>query len=429
MVMYQENEAGHRPASPWLQDNLSDFTSARLTPSPHCSPKLAPIDMGFNNDDKQAGGWAGWNLSSECGVGRNEWNSLNLIPVDARWAFDRIGSAPLLAPAEYWGQQPSSAFEQQHIEPVSAGLPSLQPRAVQPQLPHDTWYPQLPGTLAPRAPMASQGVFDTRQLLAALPPQGPRRDMARPEKRRSQGFLPMMAVSDPEHRLQIVQASYSTKFSTHYHGMHTDNNASADHLTPAQNCALWLTNLPANINYDELLDSVTNIGRIWCTYINLPDMIRHQTAAAKVVFSKPEAAQKLLNQSWTSPIMIREHRIRVSHNRIKYPSNELSDKRCRVLIITGCDTFVNPDTLRCWFTKRFVFQEDRVIVLIRRGGRSVVEFRFGSYRNQAQMGVKALELDRPDGFEKVEYGDDPCETGETFASYGVAAERIQGKGL
>ncbi|RDA87436.1 hypothetical protein CP532_2786 [Ophiocordyceps camponoti-leonardi (nom. inval.)] len=239
----------------------------------------------------------------------------------------------------------------------------------------------------------------------------------------------MMAVAAPEQRRQLHQASNSTKFSSRYHGMHTDNNASADHLSPAQNCALWLTNLPCDVGYSELLSSITNVGRIWCTFINLPDMIRHQTAAAKVVFSVPEAAQRLLNQSWTKTIVIRDHRVRVSHNRIKYPANEMHDTRSRVLLITGRDFFVNPDSLRRWFQNRFVFQEDRVIELIKAGGRAVCEYRFGSYRNQAQMGVKALEMDRPDGFEKVEYGDDPCEKGENLASYGIAADRIQGKGL
>lgn len=187
--------------------------------------------------------------------------------------------------------------------------------------------------------------------------------------------------------------------------------------------------MPGDIGYDELLGSIRNVGRIWCSYINSPDLIRHHTAAAKVVFFTPEAAQKLLSESWTKTMVIRSHRVKVSHNHIKYSENAVPGKTSRVLIITGRADFVNGDNLRAWFKERFVFQKDRVIELIKAAGRAVVEFRFSSYRCQAQMGKMALEKDRPAGLEKVEFGDDPCEVGETMASYGIAAKRIQGRGL
>lgn len=281
-----------------------------------------------------------------------------------------------------------------------------------------------------------EGTFGTRQLREALPVSNPRPAVknARAGQTRGSGFLPMMAVTQPERRrnnqaAMQLQAADSSKFSARYHGMHTDSNASIDDLPNELNCALWLTNLPADIDYPELLRAIRNIGRVYCTFINYPDNVRHHTAAAKVVFFTPAAAQKLLAESWTKTLVIREHRVRASHNRIRTQETCISGNKSRVLIITGSADFVNPATLRVWFGKRFQFHEDQFFELIKAGGRVVWEFRFGSYRCQSQMGKMSLEKDRPVGFEKVEFGDDPCELGETMASYGIAAERIQGKGL
>lgn len=161
----------------------------------------------------------------------------------------------------------------------------------------------------------------------------------------------------------------------------------------------------------------------------MPDNVKHHTAAAKVVFFTPKAAQRLLTESWTKTVVIRGYRVRASHNRIKYGRNVVAGNASRVLIITGKQEFVNADNLRSWFKERFVFQEDAVIELIKAAGRAVCEFRFGSYRCQAQMGKMALKKDLPAGFEKVEFADDPCEVGDRLVSYGIAAESIQGKGL
>ena len=228
-------------------------------------------------------------------------------------------------------------------------------------------------------------------------------------------------------------------FSDKYYGMHTEVNASADHLPDEQNCALWLRNLPPDITYHELLSSIRNIGRIWCTYINTPDFVTHSTAAAKVVFFAPESASLFLQHISSAsdddagtpcPPCIRGFRIKADHNRIKYARHACTPKGpSRVLIVTGQDWFVNEASLTAWFADKFIFQVDEVIELVKAGGRAVVEFRFGSYRCQSQMGKMALDRIKPPGLEKVEYGDDPCEKGDSLVSYRVAAERIKGVGL
>ena len=230
----------------------------------------------------------------------------------------------------------------------------------------------------------------------------------------------------PAELLAINHPNSSAKFSNRYFGMHTQGNASAEHLSNDQNCALWLRNLPPNVTYHQLLSSIRGIGRIWCTFINTPDYVTHNTAAAKVVFFTPAAAGKFLRHVETTAPSVRGFPIKADHNRIKYGENSLASGVSRVLIITGEAWFVNEASLTAWFAEMFVFQVDEVIEIVSSAGRAVVEFRFGSYRCQAQMGKMSLERNMPKGFQWAEFGNDPCEMGETLDSYRTATQRIQG---
>ncbi|KAM3506236.1 hypothetical protein MY11210_007632 [Beauveria gryllotalpidicola] len=275
-------------------------------------------------------------------------------------------------------------------------------------------------------------------------------------QRRSQGFFPMHAIrtsretfpsssssaaaaaassgSMATHAPSVSAAKTvpSTRFSDRYHGMHTESNASAEHLSPEQNASLWITNLPPDTTHHELLGQIRHIGRIWCCFINGPDGCKHTTAAAKVVFFHPPAARRLLQHAAAADggLHIRGFRAKVTQNRIKTGETvPRAGDDSRVLIVTGQDHFVNEATLTEYFAQRFVFQVDEVRELIRGGGRAVVEFRFGSYRCQAQMGKISLEKDRPLGFERAEFGEDPCEVGETYSSHAIALQRIQRIGI
>lgn len=261
---------------------------------------------------------------------------------------------------------------------------------------------------------------------------------------RSQGFLPMHAIRTGRHQTIPFQTpslitnngingtgtAAPARFSTRYHGMHTESNASAEYLAPEQNASLWITNLPPDITHHELLGQIRNIGRVWCCFINGPDGLKHTTAAAKIVFFQPKAAQRLLQHSLTTGLQVRGYRAKVTQNRIKTAeTTPRNGDDSRVLIITGQAHFVNEKTLTEYFGERFVFQLDEVTELIKGQGRAVMEFKFGSFRCQAQMGKISLEKDRPRGFEKAEFGEDPCEVGETYASHAIALQRIRGIGI
>ncbi|KAJ3464576.1 hypothetical protein MRS44_009362 [Fusarium solani] len=235
------------------------------------------------------------------------------------------------------------------------------------------------------------------------------------------GFRPMAAISHNDRAFgarinpREVLPADPRAFSTNYRGEHSVRNASVDDLPFEQNCALWLTNLPRR-------------------HLPAAPGSDPQRRPHLVVFFTPGPAQRLLQKSLTQGLEVNGYAVKVTHNRVKYGAQTLTGNASRVLIVTGKTTFVNPESLTEFFKARFVFEVDEIIELINqgnrhKGGRSVVEYKFGSFRCQAQMGKMALEKDRPEGFEKVDFGPDPCEVGDTLASYGIAAERIQGKGI
>ncbi|KPM37175.1 hypothetical protein AK830_g9376 [Neonectria ditissima] len=257
-----------------------------------------------------------------------------------------------------------------------------------------------------------------------------------PTPARASGFRPMAAVACTRPAAApVVTASRAlnqataSSFSTNYRGEHSVRNASDHDLRPEENCSLWLTNLPPDVTYHELLAPIRGIGRVRASFINAPDYLQHSTAAGKVVFFAPGPAQKFLALSLVNGLSIRGHQIKVTHNRIKARGEAIVADESRVLIVTGHARFVNEKSLREFFNARFIFQTDEITTLIVAGDRAVVEYKFGSYRCQAQMGKMALEKDRPEELEKVEFGKDPCEVGETLSSYGIAGDRIQGRGI
>ncbi|CAM1507492.1 Fc.00g071330.m01.CDS01 [Cosmosporella sp. VM-42] len=381
-------------------------------------------------------------------------------------SYERIQRFPANQSPNFFPSQSNNVAGQ-----VNRILNNLQPRSVPPPLdrdapvrqpsfgaerPQDTWRsPQKPSffdtVLQQRpvvetpalarhdlpnvpGPLQHEARHDVSTPVLRPPPglsQIPTGKLANPTPRSPvSGFRPMAALGQPRRpsmslarRVETIDPS---AFSGNYRGEHNIRNASAANLTDEENCALWLTNLPPDVTHRELLAGIRNIGRIWCTVINPPDYERHVTAAAKVVFFTPQPAQQLLVQALSRGLVVRDRHVKVTHNRVKYGQESLIGNASRILIITGQSNLVNEATLTKFFKERFIFEVDDVQCLITAKDRSVVQYCFGSYRCQAQMGKMALEKDRPAGFEKVEFGEDPCEVGDTMSAYGVAGRRIQG---
>ncbi|EAQ87853.1 hypothetical protein CHGG_04472 [Chaetomium globosum CBS 148.51] len=126
-----------------------------------------------------------------------------------------------------------------------------------------------------------------------------------------------------------------------------------------ENCSLFVVGLSPDLTTHELLSGIRNIGRVYATHINPPDPARgHLYSAAKVIFFEREAAERFYTTHASTGFATPQHphlRARVTWNRLTYQTDEVLHRGA------------SPD-----------------------GARVLLEFRFGSYRCQAEAARMAL---------------------------------------
>ncbi|KAJ9143125.1 hypothetical protein NKR23_g6707 [Pleurostoma richardsiae] len=190
-------------------------------------------------------------------------------------------------------------------------------------------------------------------------------------------------------------------------------NRSAD-IPESHNCSLFVMGLPPDTTIHALLSQIRNVGRIYATHINRPEPDRgHFTCAAKIIFFEREAAQRFYARCQERGFALPGsgggggQGPRVVWNRIRTAQQDGPKHKSRVLIIAGDRRFVNTAALTAYFRTKLDFQIDEVLTLADMGGRAVVEFRFGSYRCQAEAAKMALAREYSETV-KVYYGEDPC---------------------
>ncbi|KAK3688344.1 hypothetical protein B0T22DRAFT_511739 [Podospora appendiculata] len=204
-------------------------------------------------------------------------------------------------------------------------------------------------------------------------------------------------------------------FSANYRGNpDLDRNRSAE-IAPDENCSLFIVGLDPRITTHELLASIRDVGRVYATHINPPEPDRgHLTCAAKVVFFERAAAERFYARFATTGLYIPSHPAspgRVTWNRVRTAQYDAGGRKTRVLLISGPAAFVNESTLRAYFSSKLQYQVDGVV---RRGhdparARALVEFRFGSFRCQAEAAWMALNREFKDLGVVVVFGRDPCD--------------------
>ena len=214
--------------------------------------------------------------------------------------------------------------------------------------------------------------------------------------------------------------------SGNYRGdINNPRNLSAN-IPEDRSCSFWLRGLPADTTTHSLLAAVRGIGRVYCTVI-APANRPHgwPTAAAKLVLFEQAAAQRF----WAlygrrggggegtapalAPFFVGGQRVVVERNRTRVAEASLPRDYTRVVHVTGPAGVVNVGALLAEFQAKFVFEMDEVAVgtedrvtLVRVQRLVVVEFRFGSFRCQAQTAHRLLQGRA--GLE-VRYGRDPCD--------------------
>ncbi|KAI1309577.1 hypothetical protein F5Y03DRAFT_404181 [Xylaria venustula] len=166
-------------------------------------------------------------------------------------------------------------------------------------------------------------------------------------------------------------------------------NQSAN-IPDSLNTSVWITNLPPDLDHKMLLDHVRDCGKVYATVVNGPGH-NHFTAASKLVFFDVAGAQNLLRQFRDGRFSFKGYMPRVCYNRIRTEARPLSTAS-RVLHIEGPSCIVNQAGLAQLFRDDgIVWQDEAVIVLSRDVSYTQLEWRFGSYRCQAESARCAID--------------------------------------
>ncbi|ROW16702.1 hypothetical protein VPNG_01538 [Cytospora leucostoma] len=261
----------------------------------------------------------------------------------------------------------------------------------------------------------------------ALPPPGRRRYHTASLEPISASGAPVNLATDNndshENPMATNHSTYSSLreayervrlgFSPAYNGdPHLERNRSAN-VPNDLNCSLFLVNLPPDLTTTRLIAAVQAMGptgRIYATHINAPEPERqHYGCAAKVIFFERQAAQAFFSLCEQYGFAVDGCAARVMWNRIKTAEQAHSRVTTRVLLIGGRRDFVNPETLTEYFRTKLQFQVDRIIPHTdgMDGENAVIEYRFGSFRCQAEAAKMALMREHQDV--RCFFHPDPCD--------------------
>ncbi|KAI0204173.1 hypothetical protein F4808DRAFT_457273 [Astrocystis sublimbata] len=191
-----------------------------------------------------------------------------------------------------------------------------------------------------------------------------------------------------------------------------------------KNTSVWITGLPPDVDHKTLLGCVRDCGKVYATVIN-PPRDNHMTAASKIVFFDVAGAQSLLKQARLGSFIVGRHQPRVILNRIKTAAQP-SGCQSRVLHISGPREMVNTNELSTLFrSHHIVWQDEEVNVIYDNGNHTQLEWRFGSYRCQADLCRRVIQKDMSRQGVRVDYGVDPFEPLAPEPSTNVYAQQPQ----
>lgn len=226
-------------------------------------------------------------------------------------------------------------------------------------------------------------------------------------------FRPMNAVLNPDAHLQPLSQEevafrIDNGISLNYHGDQVNPRNMSANIPDKENCAVWITNLPATCTIRDLLRALMHYrpGRVWASHINPPEEGRHRHAAAKIIFYHPNEARRLLDLCISPGIVIENRRMCAIYNKQRVAAQEYAFPTSRALEIKGAKKIVNETFLRSLFEQHFRFEDEAVEVLAEFDDVRVIEWRFGSMRAQAGAAYKLLERMYP--CVDIRYATDPC---------------------
>ncbi|KAB5532568.1 hypothetical protein GE09DRAFT_1251374 [Coniochaeta sp. 2T2.1] len=215
-------------------------------------------------------------------------------------------------------------------------------------------------------------------------------------------------------------------FSPNYQGnIYIPRNRSAN-IPDNENCALFITALPPTVTITGLLATIRDTGRVYVTHINQPEPENgHSTCAAKIIFFERRAAERFYDRHILGGLVIPGHpgyRARITWNRIKSAAPAHPKNYTRVLLIAGPATFADPAFLTSYFKSKFDFEIDEVFDRGSKGDRRLIEYRFGSFRCQAESAKMALGREMEAQGVQVWFGPDPCDVNPAEKGFTSAGE-------
>lgn len=176
-------------------------------------------------------------------------------------------------------------------------------------------------------------------------------------------------------------------------------------IPPYKNCAIFITEIPIQATYADVLGSVRG-GKIYACRFE-PDEGKFPTRAAKLVFFTRASAEIFMQRNYMVGIFILGKRVRAIWNRIRYDAHP-SPHQSRVVNITGPARWVQSKFLKEWFEPRFDYNLDRTVDMpCPREGYATRAWHFACLRAQAEFAKMIVERELS-GIFQVEYGVDPC---------------------
>jgi hypothetical protein len=181
-----------------------------------------------------------------------------------------------------------------------------------------------------------------------------------------------MALTDPSYLTPVYR--YAFGFRPAYNG-DLLNAANRPHAVPAsQNCALWLTQLPAGTTAVDIEAGLLalarrgpSVGSIWALSINAADPARGlPDAAASLALTRVADARRLWDRAGgpRGPgLIVRGRRVRAAWNRNRVGPRAEGAVQSRVLVITGPRAVISEAVLREFFERTFKFETTGVEVL------------------------------------------------------------------
>ncbi|KAF5875706.1 uncharacterized protein Bfra_011469 [Botrytis fragariae] len=223
--------------------------------------------------------------------------------------------------------------------------------------------------------------------------------------------LRLTIQSSPSRKLQRRNGSFvpSEEDSQTSSGNYKGNpRAGIRELSDHLNCALWLTNLAADIQAHEVFDEIHS-GAVTAFEITRPQG-EYIMSAAKLVFKHPEAAARFKDQCESAEgIVIRGRRVNARYNTFGYRRYKCEDKT-RMISIEGPSRYVVYDHFKVFF-ETFCDHElsgwEYVETAVK-GNRKMI-MGFARINGQATQCLEALQMHPVYGEHLiVEYAPDPC---------------------